>query len=213
MVSEVDSWCLDVLAAAAASPGLPLLAGCPSSCHLDSERMSGRSPVVSVLDPARVARVQIAHEEYHATDSDAYDEALLEVSERVEERGSVGKADIGALVLWKRMRADTKWARSLSLMTDAAVRQITGEAVTAVRDARLATPEAAGRGRAALGKLPGFARGDALASALLVAAAPNRMAVYDRRAQAGLEMLGGHVPPRGATVGRRVRRRGGRFEL
>ena len=34
---------------------------------------------------------QIAHEEYHATDSDAYDEALLEVSERVEERGSVGK--------------------------------------------------------------------------------------------------------------------------
>jgi len=152
--------------------------------------MSGRLPVVSVLDPARVARVQIAHEEYHATDSGAYDEALLEVSERVEERGSVGKADIGALVLWKRMRADTRWARSLSLMTDAAVRQITGEAVTAVRDARLATPEAAGRGRAALGKLPGFARGDALASALLVAAAPDRMAVYDRRAQAGLEMLG-----------------------
>lgn len=38
--------------------------------------------------------------------------------------------------------------------------------------------------------LPGFARGDALASALLLAAAPSRMAVYDRRAQAALAALG-----------------------
>jgi hypothetical protein len=44
--------------------------------------------------------------------------------------------------------------------------------------------------RALLAALPGFARGDALASALLLAAAPSRMAVYDRRAQAALAVLG-----------------------
>lgn len=38
--------------------------------------------------------------------------------------------------------------------------------------------------------MSGFDRGDALASALLLAAAPKRMAVYDRGAQTGLEKLG-----------------------
>lgn len=70
------------------------------------------------------------------------------------------------------------------------VRGVTEEAATAARDTVVTTPGAAGRARSALSGLPGFDRGDALASALLLAAAPGRMAVYDRRAQQGLERLG-----------------------
>ncbi|WP_285248843.1 hypothetical protein [Pseudarthrobacter sp. efr-133-R2A-89] len=62
--------------------------------------------------------------------------------------------------------------------------------MAAVNDTSLGVPAAASRGRAALSVLPGFVQGDALASALLTAAAPKRMAVYDRRAQKGLETLG-----------------------
>ncbi|CAM5452111.1 hypothetical protein SAFG77S_02609 [Streptomyces afghaniensis] len=39
-------------------------------------------------------------------------------------------------------------------------------------------------------ELPGFRTGDALASAVLTAAAPTRMAVYDRRVQHALDDLG-----------------------
>ncbi|CAM5590192.1 hypothetical protein SALBM311S_03188 [Streptomyces alboniger] len=39
-------------------------------------------------------------------------------------------------------------------------------------------------------ELPGFRTGDALASAALTAAAPTRMAVYDRRVQHALDTLG-----------------------
>ena len=42
----------------------------------------------------------------------------------------------------------------------------------------------------ALSPLPGSSTGDALASAVLLAAAPDRMAVYDRRAQTALQRLG-----------------------
>jgi hypothetical protein len=45
-------------------------------------------------------------------------------------------------------------------------------------------------GRAALAPLPGFRTGDALASAVLTAAAPDRMAVYDWRAHTALHTLG-----------------------
>jgi hypothetical protein len=41
-----------------------------------------------------------------------------------------------------------------------------------------------------LSPLPGCRNGDALASALLLAAAPERMAVYDRRAHIALHKLG-----------------------
>ena len=46
------------------------------------------------------------------------------------------------------------------------------------------------RARSALSPIPGFAVGGALASAVIYAVAPNRMAVYDRRAQRGIELLG-----------------------
>jgi hypothetical protein len=122
--------------------------------------------------------------------SPAYDEVLIEVSERIRDSGSIGKADIGSLLFWKRLRADTRWVRDLMTMRDLEVRLVTEKAVAAVNDTSLDVPAAARRGRAALSALPGFARGDALASALLTAAAPERMAVYDRRAQKGLEALG-----------------------
>lgn len=54
--------------------------------------------------------------------------------------------------------------------------------------------EAAGRAREFLRPLPGFGQGTALASALLTAAAPDRLAVYDRRARQGLERVGLELP-------------------
>lgn len=125
----------------------------------------------------------------HAT-SAAYDEVLVEVSARVSALGSIGKSDIGALVLWKRIQANTRWAARLMSTPDREVRAVTRQAVDAVRDLHVPVSEAAGRGRRLLATLPGFTTGDALASALLVAAAPNRLAVYDRRAHTGLTMLG-----------------------
>lgn len=119
----------------------------------------------------------------------AYDEVLEQVADRIAAQGSVGKADIGALVLWKRLSASTPWAGRLGALPDAAVRGITAAAVTAVRDTTVDAPTAAARGRSCLRGLPGFTTGDAMASAVLTAAAPRRMAVYDRRAHAGLRKL------------------------
>ncbi|WP_411373294.1 hypothetical protein ACLH0K_08945 [Arthrobacter sp. MPF02] len=131
-----------------------------------------------------------AHEDFRSAAAPAYDEVFTEVSERVRASTSVGKADIGALLFWKRLRADTRWVRDLMAMRDVDVRLVTTKAVAAVNDTSKGVPEAASAGRAALSTLPGLARGDALASALLTAAAPEHMAVYDRRAQKGLEALG-----------------------
>lgn len=119
-----------------------------------------------------------------------YDEVLQEVARRIDEAQSIGKLDVGAILFWKRLRADTPWVRQLMALPDSEVRTATQAAVVAVRDYGEPTPEAAGAARSALSDLPGFGRGDALASALLLAAAPTRMAVYDRRAQKGLEALG-----------------------
>lgn len=139
----------------------------------------------------RVAeRLVEARSAYEKAVSQAYDEVLWEVTERVAKTNSIGKADIGALLFWKRLRADTPWVAELHTLADEGVRAETTAAVAAVRDGRLPTPDAAREGRRALGALPGFAKGDALASALLLAAAPDRMAIYDRRAQKGLERIG-----------------------
>lgn len=140
-----------------------------------------------LLHPESVRRLQVARAE---ADASVYDEVLYEVADRVARSSSIGKADIGALLFWKRLQANTPWATRLHLLPDTEVRRSTAVAVEAVNNLSLDTPEAARRGRAALSALPGFARGDALASALLLAAAPTRMAVYDRRAQAALVRLG-----------------------
>ncbi|EFE72181.1 predicted protein [Streptomyces viridosporus ATCC 14672] len=100
------------------------------------------------------------------------------MSRRARGEGSPGKADIGALLLWKRLRAGTRWAGALMAVADAEVRRATAAAVAAVRDTSLSRGAAARASRATLAGLPGFVSGDAPASAVLTAAAPDRMAVY-----------------------------------
>ncbi|MFE0627945.1 hypothetical protein ACFW3D_13370 [Streptomyces sp. NPDC058864] len=143
-----------------------------------------------------------AREAYRAAVPAAYDEVLTEVAERARDSGSLGKTDIAALVVWKRLQASTAWVVELMNLLDAEVRAVTAAAVHAVRDQDAPRGAAAREGRRALLPLPGCRHGDALASALLTAAAPDRMAVYDRRAQFGLERLGYQLTPAPGRYGR-----------
>ncbi|WP_426225115.1 hypothetical protein [Pseudarthrobacter sp. DSP2-3-2b1] len=142
------------------------------------------------LGPQEWGLLRESHAAYTAKTSPAYDEVLDQVSDRIRDQGSIGKADIGALLFWKRLRADTSWVRELMALQDSEVRRVTEQAVLAANDSSLPVHRAAASARGALSPLPGFAKGDALASALLLAAAPQRMAVYDRRAHKGLDTLG-----------------------
>ncbi|MFF8293578.1 hypothetical protein ACF068_30835 [Streptomyces sp. NPDC016309] len=76
---------------------------------------------------------------------------------------------------------------------------MTGSGPTAARDTTLSRCAGAQAGHTALAHLPGFRTGDALASTVLTAAAPDRMAIYDRRAHSGLRTLDiplSHAPGR-----------------
>lgn len=150
--------------------------------------------VRDVLVPARAG--------YLADVSPHYDEVLHEVAQRTERAGSLGKTDIAALVVWKRLSAQTRWVTALMSLPDAHVRAVTERAVTAVRDTTLTRSEAARTGRSIIAELPGFRTGDALASAILTAAAPQRMAVYDQRVQHALDTLGLPLTPTPGRYGR-----------
>ena len=128
----------------------------------------------------------------------AYDEVLDEVHERARERGSLGKADIGALLLWKRLNLNTRWAKALNNEQDKDVREITAEAISLASDGPI--PDAAGKARTALLPLPGCANGAAVASTILTAALPDRMAVYDRHAANTLATLGFEHPGKKYSV-------------
>lgn len=135
-----------------------------------------------------VERLLGALAKYRAKVKPSYDEVLNEVIAHAQETGSLGKAEVGALVLWKRLNASTKWATQLMNTRNAEVRAATAAACEAAE----ATPEIEAAARAARAKvwvLPGFRTGDALASAVLCALVPDRLAVYDRRAHAGLAEL------------------------
>lgn len=142
------------------------------------------------ITPGAWDMLQRSYADYISNTALAYDEVLHSVADRIRAEGSIGKSDIGALLFWKRLRADAVWVRELMTWTDSDVREVTKLAVAAVNDTSMSVPEAASAGRRTLSPLPGFTTGDALASALLLAAAPHRMAVYDQRAQTGLEHLG-----------------------
>lgn len=131
-----------------------------------------------------------ARASFRAAVSPAYDEVLWEVAQRAEDTGSLGKVDIGALVAWKRLSARTTWMAELMGLPDVQIRSITARAMVAVREMSDSRGEAARRGRSVVWELPGCRSGDALASTLLTAAAPHRMAVYDRRAHHALTSLG-----------------------
>jgi hypothetical protein len=147
-------------------------------------------------------RLRAAHAAYRANVAPSYDDVLHEVAKRAEETGSLGKLDIGGLLLWKRLRADTPWVARLHSWPEEEVRAVTAAAVRAARDENVPFAAAAAAGRAALTPLPGFDKGDALASAILTAAAPTRMAVYDVRAQRALELLGHTVTASRGRYGR-----------
>lgn len=150
--------------------------------------------VWDVLIPARSG--------YLAGVSPHYDEVLHEVAQRTEHTGSLGKTDIAALVVWKRLSAQTRWVSALMSLPDTQVRAVTERAVTAVRDTTVPRSEAARAGRGIIWELPGFRTGDALASAVLTAAAPQGMAVYDRRVQHALDTLGLPLTPTPGRYGR-----------
>ncbi|MBQ1052736.1 hypothetical protein KBX50_30310 [Micromonospora sp. C51] len=122
---------------------------------------------------------------YRAKVPECYDEPLHDVIERVARTGSIGKVDIGALYFWKRIQLG-RWNEPLLKAPEATVRGITATAVEAARNRSLSVPEAAAAAKVALSPLPGMKTGGALPSALILAAAPHRMAVYDKRARKGL---------------------------
>lgn len=160
----------------------------PKVCH-DANMTT---PVTSIPqnDSERWVLLRTAHREYHATVSPEYDEALYEVAQRFTTNQSIGKVEIGGLLLWKRIQANTSWAMDLMNVSDKQVREQTHNAYLAANDVDLSVTEAARAARSALGSLPGFNTGDALASAVLLAAAPQRLAVYDSRAHRALNGLG-----------------------
>jgi hypothetical protein len=121
------------------------------------------------------------------TISPHYDDVFREVQQRISTANNAGKSDIAMLAFWKRVRADTPWVQKLLRMPDSDVREVTGRAVAAARQGDLIA--AAGNAREVLRPLPGFGQGTALASALLTAAFPTRLAVYDKRARKGLQRV------------------------
>lgn len=127
-----------------------------------------------------------------------YDETLDVVVQRVNQAGYLTKADIGSLVLWKRISAQARWATDLGMTPDTEVRATTGKAYELANDATRTIPDAGQEARWALNSLPGMSgRSEgALASAVLVACAPLRMAVWDRRVKAALELPAVDFPVR-----------------
>ncbi|WP_256257130.1 hypothetical protein [Streptomyces sp. MUSC 14] len=75
-----------------------------------------------------------ARASYLADVSPHYDDVLHDVAQRTEHTGSLGKADIAALVVWKRLSAQTRWVTALMSLPDTHIRAVTEQAVTAARD-------------------------------------------------------------------------------
>jgi hypothetical protein len=143
----------------------------------------------SLFPEQRCDRLAVALQQYRESACDEYDETLHDVIGRVETAGSLGKTDLGALLLWKRIRIGA-WATKLLNMADTEVRKITEKAVAAARDKELEVVDAARLARQDLLKLPGAETGDAFASAVILVGSPDRMAVYDYHAHFGLWRAG-----------------------
>jgi hypothetical protein len=143
----------------------------------------------SMTSSQRCAALAAALQRYRETVCDEYDETLHDVIGRVATMASLGKTDLGGLLLWKRIQIGA-WAKKLLCKSDKEVREITAKAVAAACDQELTVPEAARLARQALLDLPGAEVGDAFASAVILVAAPDRMAVYDYHAHLGLWRVG-----------------------
>lgn len=160
---------------------------------------------METLPDTTISTLIKARDSYTSANSPYYDEVLIETSARISKNGSVGKTDIGALLFWKRLNASTRWVRSLMEISDRNVRTITTKMVHHCRNLEISADIAATRARSELSHLPGFASGDAMASAVIYAAAPNRMAVYDSRAQKALDRLDISLSAKPGRYGRYIR--------
>src|SRR5699024_7036280 len=78
---------------------------------------------------------------------------------------------------------------------DSQVRKVTARAYAITNDASKSIPEAGGEARQLLRPIPGLGGGGAIASAVLLAMSPTRMAVWDRRVNKSLKAIG--KSPRG----------------
>ncbi|MGO3505489.1 MAG: hypothetical protein ACTINN_05205 [Brachybacterium tyrofermentans] len=137
----------------------------------------------------RCEEVSLALDAYRNSATEHYDDVLDAVSERARRTGAIGKLEIGALITWKRLRANSPWVADLMNTPEAVVL----EATRAAREAALTGSGVADAGTAAcraLYEIPGCRSGGAVASAIICALAPDRMAVYDRRARSALIALG-----------------------
>ncbi len=131
--------------------------------------------------------------------AETYDEVLRDVSRHAHEERSIGKTDIGALVVWKRLNASTRWAKKLMLTPESRVRESTGKAWWIANDDTRSIADAGGAARGELREVPGLGGGGAIASAVLVALAPSRMAVWDKRVRITLETMGWTPTPGSET--------------
>ena len=66
----------------------------------------------SMTPSQRCAALAAAQQRYREKVCDEYDETLHDVIGRVATAGSLGKTDLGALLLWKRIRIGA-WAEKL----------------------------------------------------------------------------------------------------
>lgn len=81
----------------------------------------------SIAPTQRSATLAAALEQYRATECPEYDETLDDLIGRVAAIGSLGKTDLGALLLWKRIRVGA-WAEELLCTPNSVVRKITAAA-------------------------------------------------------------------------------------
>lgn len=125
----------------------------------------------------------------HPHTETTYDEVLREISSRIADQGSIGKADIGALVVWKRSTATAPWSRNLMNTPDSEIRQVTARTYALANDLSKSIPEAGGEAHQLLRCIPGLGGGGAIASAVLLAMSPTRMAVWDRRVNQSLKAI------------------------
>lgn len=100
--------------------------------------------------------LQAAHHQYHVSTTANYDEVLFDVAERFATYQSIRKVEIGGLLIWKRLQANTRWAMDLMNVPDQRVHELTRDAYLAANDLTLSVPEAARAARSALGSFPGF---------------------------------------------------------
>ncbi|MEU5844306.1 hypothetical protein [Rhodococcus sp. NPDC047139] len=84
-----------------------------------------------------VTTLVAVHAQYPSVEGGCfYDEVLLEVPAGAERDGSIGKGDVGALLLWKRLNLSTVWSRDLNEWPDRKVRAVTARGVRARQEHR-----------------------------------------------------------------------------